>query len=67
MHQHEGHIPDRSDRSLDPFLAEFRMALAGTDIHERVRAAAMRAAKTIGVEDRLVAWLPLRADEQSGD
>ncbi|MDX6616675.1 MAG: hypothetical protein QOD60_1766 [Solirubrobacterales bacterium] len=43
------------------------MALAGTDIHERVRAAAMRAAKTIGVEDRLVAWLPLRADEQSGD
>jgi hypothetical protein len=43
------------------------MALAGTDIHERVRAAAMRAARTIGVEERLVARLPSPADERNRD
>jgi hypothetical protein len=63
----KGHAPDRQDRSPDPFLAEFRTALAGTDIHERVRAAAMRAARTIGVEERLVARLPSPADERNRD
>ena len=67
MDPHEGHAADRPDRFPDPFLVEFRTALAGTDIHERVRAAAMRAAKTIGVEDRLVARLPSPANEQNGD
>jgi hypothetical protein len=35
--------------------------MAGTDVHAQVRAAAMRAARALGVEDRLVARLP--ADE----
>jgi hypothetical protein len=50
--------PNRSDRPPDPFLLEFRAVLAGTDVHAQVRAAAMRAAKTLGVEERLAARLP---------
>jgi hypothetical protein len=64
-HTHEA--PDRSDHPPDPFLLEFRAALAGTDVHAQVRAAAMRAAKTLGVEERLVARLPLPEDESSRD
>jgi hypothetical protein len=55
---HADETPDRFDHPPDPLLVEFRAAVAGTDVHAQVRAAAMRAAKTLGVEERLVARLP---------
>jgi hypothetical protein len=49
------------------FVAEFRMSVVGTDVHARVRAAAMRAAKNLGIEERLVAKLPPAAEKPGPD
>ena len=50
--------PDSSERPPEPFARAFKAAVEGTDLHARVRAAAMRAAKSLGIEDRLAAKLP---------
>jgi hypothetical protein len=58
---------DQSDRPEDSFLAEFRTAAEGTDLHAQVRAAAKRAAKRLGVEERLAAKLPPARTKPSPD
>ena len=45
------------ERQPEPFVAAFRSAFHGTDVHMRVRAAAMRAARKLSIEDRLDAKL----------
>jgi hypothetical protein len=64
---HAGNARDQSDRPQDLFVAEFRMSVVGTDVHARVRAAAMRAAKNLGIEERLVAKLPPAAEKPGPD
>ena len=48
------------ERQPEPFAAAFRAAFHGKDVHMRVRAAAMRAAKKLAIEDRLASKLPPR-------
>ena len=55
------HVPEnRPERHPEPFAAAFRTAFQGTDLHMRVRAAAIRAAKKLSIEDRLDEKLPRR-------
>jgi hypothetical protein len=46
------------DQSPEPFAAAFRAAFKGSDLHMRVRAAALRAARTLAIEDRVAEKLP---------
>ncbi len=45
----------RFDQSPDPFAAAFRAAVRDTEVHMRIRAAAMRAARVLAIEDRVAA------------
>jgi hypothetical protein len=60
-----GNARDQSDDPQDPFLAELRISVEGTEVHAKVRAAAMRAAKKLGIEERLVAKLPRAGSERN--
>jgi hypothetical protein len=48
----------RTEESPDPYAMAFRDAVRGTDVHMRIRAAALRAARSLAIEDRVAAKLP---------
>ena len=52
-------MPPGSDpRTVEPFAAAFRETFKGSDVHMRVRAAALRAARVLAIEDRVAEKLP---------